>query len=458
VASASAALGSIARSDGYLRQAVWAIAGVIALAAAAVHTGKAADDRSAFIRWYPQVGEFWRGVNIYETRYFPNPPILPIALTPFTSLPPVAGALSWFAFKVVLTAVAVVLCLRMIRPIDRPPPSWFLAGVLTFCLRPFLSDLHHGNNNLVILFLIVAALEAWRRGYDVMAGLVLALAISFKVTPALFVLYFAWRRSWRTVGASALGVGIFLLIVPSIFIGPQFNGECLGTWWHHIMSPFLVQGASSPQEINQSMVGVLTRLLTDTETGTGRYDVKLDLNLVAWSPRVVRLLIKGISVGFVVLLAWLCRTKVTRRDDPRLLGEFALVVMTMLFLSERSWKHHFVTLLLPYVYLMWQFMDVPMRLRSRLAITAALWGSVLFMATTSTELGGLFGRSQGHKLAQGYGMFLWAGMILFVATAWRVAVERNRSVPASPYETKPQSWSVPAPHFSEGWRTANPPA
>ena len=48
------------------------------------------------------------------------------------------------------------------------------------------------------------------------------------------------------------------------------------------------------------------------------------------------------------LLAFLCRTKTTDRRDPRLLGESALVVLTMLFLSERSWKHHYVTLLLPY--------------------------------------------------------------------------------------------------------------
>ena len=53
--------------------------------------------------------------------------------------------------------------------------------------RPILSDLHHGNNNLVILFLIVGALYAWRKGYDVLAGLSLALAISYKLTPALFV-------------------------------------------------------------------------------------------------------------------------------------------------------------------------------------------------------------------------------------------------------------------------------
>ena len=98
-----------------------------------------------------------------------------------------------------------------------------------------------------------------------LAGLVLALAISYKVTPALFVPYFVYKRSWRTVGATFLGMGVFLLIVPSLIIGPQFNGECLAMWWHRMISPFLTKGVVSPQEINQSMVGVLTRLLTDTE-------------------------------------------------------------------------------------------------------------------------------------------------------------------------------------------------
>ena len=32
-----------------------------------------------------------------------------------------------------------------------------------------------------------------------------------------------------------------------------------------MISPFLVKGVVSPQEINQSMVGVLTRLLTDDQ-------------------------------------------------------------------------------------------------------------------------------------------------------------------------------------------------
>lgn len=453
---ATAAPGKVLDFDRHFRRAAWAGAGIIAVAAAMVHSGKAADERSAFIRWRPQVLQFWQGVNIYDTRYFPNPPIMPITLSPFMALSPVAGAMCWFALKVALTAASILICFRWVKPSGRPLPSWFQAGVMFFSLRPILSDLHHGNNNLLILFLIVASLEAWRRGHDVLAGLILALSISYKVTPALFVIYFLLRGSWRAAGATVLGVGVFLLIVPSLIIGPGFNAECLGTWWYRMLSPFLTSGATSPQEINQSMVGVLTRLLTATKTGDGRYDVHIALNLVSWPPAVVGMLVKGLSVGLLILLAVFCRTRTERRDDPRLIGEFSLVVLTMLFLSERSWKHHFVTLLLPYTYLMAQFAFSGLRWPPRLTLAGAMWGSVFLMATTSTELGGVFGRGQGHKVAQGYGMFLWAAVLLYVATAWRVCAERNR-LPLPRNVRKPTVRVVPAPHFSDGRRASAPP-
>ncbi len=134
----------------------------------------------------------------------------------------------------------------------------FRSLVLLLSLRPILGDLHHGNNNLLILFLVVAMFYAWRRGYDIACGAAcLGLATSYKVTPALFFVYFAYKRSWRTVGWGVLGLGIFLFIVPSAVIGTEFNGECLRMWWQRMVTPFVVKGAASPQEINQSFPGVL---------------------------------------------------------------------------------------------------------------------------------------------------------------------------------------------------------
>ena len=414
--------GNASDPDRHGRRAVWIAAFITIIGAGMIYADKAAEDRSAFIRWRYQVLQMMDGVNIYDNYYFPNPPIMPLTLYPIMSLPAVEGALIWFGLKAAMAALSVFLCLRMVRLGDRPVPSWVQAMIVALSLRPIMSDLHHGNNNIFILFLVAATLAAWRRGYDVLAGLILGYAIAFKVTPGLFLLYFAYKRSWRTVAATVLGMGIFLLIVPSIFLGPEFNGVCLGTWWHRILNPYVGGDVVGDQEINQSMVGVLSRLLTES-TRIGRYALKLKVNVVAWDPKTVVTLIKVLSIGLVGLLAWLCRTKYARRDDPRLLGEYALVVLTMLFVSERSWKHHYVTLLLPYTYLAYRVGVAGLSKRTRWALGGVLALSALLIATTSSEVGGFFARGQGHKIAQAYGMFLWSGVVLYVATAWRVKVE-----------------------------------
>jgi len=431
--------------DRHGRRAVWIAALITIIGAGIIYADKAAEDRSAFLRWRRQVLEMMGGTNVYDIYFFPNPPIMPLTLYPLMLLPPVEGAVAWFAIKAALAGLSVLLCLRMVRLGDRPVPALVQAMVVVLSLRPIMSDLHHGNNNILILFLVVATLTAWRRGYDVLAGLILAYAIAFKVTPGLFLLYFAYKGSWRTVAATVVGMGLFLLVVPSLFLGPDFNWLCLKTWCHRILFPYVGKDTIGDQEINQSMVGVVSRMLTDS-IRVGRYEIKLKVNFVAWDPQLVGRLIKGLSVGLLGLLAWLCRTKYQRRDDPRLLGEFALVVLTMLFVSERSWKHHFVTLLLPYTYLSYRVGVAGLTPRARWILGGVLAASALMIATTSSEMGGLFARHQGHKIAQAYGMFLWAGVVLYIATAWRVRVEGRIDPAEVGLAGSPSTTPIRGPH------------
>lgn len=420
----------------YSQPFFWFLWTTIILVAAAFYYPKAADQRSAFVRWQPQVLQFWEGVNVYDKMYFPNPPIMPITLYPLMTLPPVAAAMSWFFIKAGMTTITLLICFNVVRPAGKPMPPFFQTAVLILALRPILGDLHHGNINLVILFLVALMYEAWRRGWNVGAGLFLSLAISFKVTPALFVPYFAYKRSWRTVGATFMGLALFLLVIPTMVLGWEFNHLCITTWWDRMLTPFLVEGNASPQEPNQSMVGVLTRLLTEIEPGTNRYDVRHNLNLLALSPTFVGNLIKGVAVALVGLLAYFCRTKVADRRSPLYLGEVSLVVLTMLFMSERSWKHHFVTLVFPYTYLMYELYSPTISVAARRGVFGALIASFLLMASTSTEFGGMFADGLGHEIAQGYGMFLWAAVTLYAAVAWRLRtrqleLERHHE-PASP--------------------------
>ncbi len=116
-----------------------------------------------------------------------------------------------------------------------------------------------------------------------------------------------------------------------------------------------------------------------------------------------------------------------------MLGEVALVVLTMLFVSERSWKHHYVTVLLPYSYLVCEFFSSRVGPRSRMLLVGSWALSFVLMAATSTEVGGLFAEGQGHEIAQGYGSFLWAGVVLYAMVAWRVWARRSETpAPAMP--------------------------
>jgi hypothetical protein len=415
------------RLDRISRRVFWVLWVTIVLIAAGFYYSKAADNRSAFVRWRPQVLKFWAGVNIYDRMLFPTPPIMPITLYPLMVLPTVGGAMCWFGIKVVLTTATLLMCFQIVRRRDGTLPPMFRSLVLLMSLRPILGDLHHGNNNLLILFLVVATFHVWRRGNDIASGLLLGLATSYKVTPALFFFYFAYKRSWRTVLWGLLGLGIFLLVVPSAVVGTQFNAECLGMWWHRMITPFVMKGESSAQEFNQSIAGLMSRFFTALGPSRGTYGLHFHWSVAAWPPWVVSYLIKGVALGLVGMLAFLCRTRTDDRRDPRLLGEVALVVLTMLFVSERSWKHHYVTVILPYTYLVSEFFSTRLGPKARLLVVAAWSLSFVLMASTSTEIGGLFGEGQGHEIAQGYGAFLWAGVVLYAMVAWRVWTRRLES-------------------------------
>ncbi len=410
------------------RRLIWIITGIVLLVALGFYSVKAANQRSAFIRWRPQVLELMQGQNIYdEMSLFPNPPLLPLTLYPLMSLPPLVGAMLWFFLKASLALIAFRLCLQMARERGIAVPAWVEAVILLMVSRPILSDLHHGNNNILIMFLVVASLYLWTRARDGMAGAVMALAITYKVTPGLFLPYFIYKRAWKTVAALLASMVVYLLVLPSVFLGPRFNWLCLSTWYRNMIMPYVEDGEVGVQEINQSMVGVLTRLLTKAE-GTGeRYDPLLELNLLDLDPGLVSILVKGLSIVLVLVGAWFCRLDPKRRGDPRFLGEFSLVVLTMLFVSERSWKHHYVTLLLPLTYLGIRLQagrwTTP---KERRYLIGGLILAMLMIASTSSELGGWLYQDMGHKYAQGYGMFLWAGVLIYGLTAWRLFVERSR--------------------------------
>ena len=85
--------------------------------------------RTAFLRWRPQVLAIETGTDIYRAFAYPNPPVMALVLRPFYALPPLPGAMAWFALKAALAAAMVVLAFRLIESDGPPMPDAAKAGL-----------------------------------------------------------------------------------------------------------------------------------------------------------------------------------------------------------------------------------------------------------------------------------------------------------------------------------------
>lgn len=420
-------------------------AGVALLLAAfaARYAHKAADDRGAFNRWRGQLLHLQDGVDLSARFNYPNPPVMAVLLEPFALLPPVAGALAWYAVKAAMALVVFAWAFRLVEAPGRPLPFWAKCLIVAAGLKPVLDDLSHGNVNLLILFLVVACLTAYRHRRDLLAGGLLALAVACKVTPLLLVGYFAWKRAWRTLAGFAAGVALFLYpgVVPALRLGPDHNHRQLVSWYGVMVRPFVVEGKVTSEHINQSLPGVAVRLLTDSPSFVDWHgDVEVPLrydNVASWSVGQVKWLVKGAMGLFVLLVVWSCRTPAERRDSPALAAEYGVVLLGMLLFSERTWKHHAVTLVVPLAVV-----------AATLAAGRGRWGlvGVLGLVMALMLVPGL-GAGQGRaasglapplgKLALTYGAYTAAFVLLLGAQVWALRKGALREAAAAPPAPQP---------------------
>jgi hypothetical protein len=132
-------------------------------------------------------------------------------------------------------------------------------------------------------------------------------------------------------------------------------------------------------------------------------------------------------VLFAGLVVWSCRTPTEPREGWRLAAEFAVIVLGMLLFSERTWKHHCVTLVLPFAVLAYYLAACRPGWKLRGYLIGSLAAATLLMFATSTgwtsersgpaavRLEDFHGLDRLGKLAQVYGAYVWAYLILLAA-------------------------------------------
>jgi hypothetical protein len=263
--------------------------------------------------------------------------------------------------------------------------------------------------------------------------LTLALAIACKVTPVLFVPYFAWKRAWKTLAGCLIGLILFFGVVPSLVLGPRHNAELLKTWADQMVKPFVIEGVVFYSEHNnQSVPGLVLRLATHSpsfSTYVGdQYTPTAYHNLLSLDAAWARRLIKACMGCFALLILWCCRTPTRPRQGWRLSAEMGLVLLGMLLFSERTWKHHCVTLIVPFAVICYYLATCHPGGKLRIFLIGSLVGVELLMTSTSTFK--VWPRwDEIAKLAQVYGAYVWACLLLVAVLA---VLLRQKETPASP--------------------------
>ena len=406
-------------------------------------------NRSAIQRWQPQILGLEQGEDISKTYQYPNPPIMSVLLLPLVRLPAMSMATIWYCAKVVMAILVLSWSLRLVDP-ARKLPWWVTAIIVLFSIRPIVGDLQHGNVNLFVFFVVMSALMFVATGRSIIGGVTMALAVSCKVTPLLFIPYFVWKREWKFLGGWCVGMALFLWpgIVPSMVLGYAENQRNLYSWYHEMVHPFVVEGKVTSEHSNQSLPGLIFRLGTESPSFVsypeGVFTPDEFHHVVSLSPRVAKLIVQGVMLAFAGVVVWLCRPvqpQTGRRlietaTWPILAAEWSFILIGMLLFSERTWKHHAVTLALPWAVIISAAYNSVFPFTRRFCI-GATFIAMAGMWITSTGL--LDDRTA--KLGQVYGGYTVAFLIMGCAVvvilreamlAKRVTGGNKTSLPPTP--------------------------
>jgi len=422
--------------------------------------------KGAIGRWSKAVRQLWAGCNIYITReealakepplsdrpreqqawLHPNMPFTVILLSPFAYLPPQVTAVCWSLLKLAALIATILMLAALARHRDMRIPDWVLALGLVWSLAMITDDILHGNTNVFVLAAIVFHLWAYRRGSDYFSGVILALGICLKMTPAIFLLYWGYQRNWKLLAGAVVGLVVMGIFIPAAALGPAHYADLTETWLDNLIVPGLVRGEWYPIHINQSISGVFSRyFLPEGEPGgniywnpdDNPYEIQEEggwITLAAMSPFTAKLLVRGAQLAVLALGGWVIGWRRLPRGDGRRLLHYGIVVSAMLLLNQRTWGHHAAVTLIATVAI-WEGIAFgriapPVRfsaLMLTLASGAILWastsGCVEFVAKT-------FGSTKDDAaafadLVKAYGpMFYHLLMLLGISVMLSVALRK----------------------------------
>ncbi len=373
-----------------------------------------------FDRWMTMVPAWVHGSATYVDDTLPTPPISLLVLGPLSALSRSASHFVWALLKLPFACAVFLMSIGIVRRARGSLSPTALLLIVSCWALAFVEDLQQGQVNFLALLPLVAGLYLAQEetpAAEIAAGLLIGLSAAVKVTPVVFLPYFLWKRRWWVTIGGAGGIVAGLFVAPALVFGWDRNLRWLGDWARVMIVPYVTQGAIAYGS-SQSVGSFALRLLTATPAFEIHHDTFEYgyMNVASLTDGTVRLFVRlaMIAVAGAGLL-WMRRPLDTLRS-PRYVLEIGAVAAFMLWFSERTWVHHYVSFVLTLSAAGMVLSDASVPERRRRLLVGAL---IVFTVATlfTSDAGRVFGR-QGIQWAKAAGVYLWASVVVVTTMVW----------------------------------------
>jgi alpha-1,2-mannosyltransferase len=415
-----------------------------------------------FDRWMMLTPGFIAGDADYVDDLLPTPPVSLLILAPFTALSRANAQFVWVCAKLPLALLAFALSSAIVSRCGGRLTKDAVLLVLACWWLPVVIDMQEGQINFIVLLLLLGALYVVQndtRASSLTAGSLIGLASALKVTPIIFVGYFFWKRRWMVALWAVCGLVASTLVIPALVFGWDVNLRWLRQWGGIMIDPYVTRQVIL-YPTSQSFGSFALRLLTPIPIfETARNDIPYGhyMNVVNWSEQIVAQIVLAVmfAVAFVGLV-WTRRALPTLRCR-RYLVEIAAVMSFMLWFSERTWVHHYVSFVIPLCAAGALLSDARLPPNAHRSVRLSL---VMFAAITplASEAGRVLGPN-GVDWAKSAGIFLWPSVVVMAALihfSGRRERARNSTPPMSSPNTTAMSARTPLKPSAPTRTSANP--
>ena len=410
---------------------------------------------------YYSAGELARtGQNLYNyaasstpVRPYIYPPMFAVfPMAPLSLLPHNSAAVVFYALNIALLFGGLWLLWKILAPPQLVPstsywrrPEIGCVLALVVCWRFLHSNLMLGNANLYVFFFLSLALYLMVRRVpgaapstpasprnEVLSGIAVALATTFKLTPGLFGIYFFWTfRRWAMLGG-ALGLALFLLLLPSLLLGFSENWVDLKAFVSHAREKALSEEDDSadgetvligrpkkavspddlPRAVGLSFRGTVVNLLTPTEAlNRGKIEGRRSVNLVNLEFKQAQTVADICSAVLLLATVILTAPGWTRAGPVPLALSWSMTTTAMVLVAPLTRSAHLVVLLIPVSVLIALLQQE--RLHGLGRILA--WTTLLLLGLGSVVTSqGVLGNTWSQTI-NAMGATTWPMVLLFVA-------------------------------------------